>query len=144
MEGHLRQLQTLHAPRQMCKSTANSTRYIKDPTCSFSILGQSKHLKGRSVPPCTSRFCLTKDFVVFLFLDTFRTQCPPPCRIQGRSVPPCTSRFWLTKDFHIQRILLLIDTQPKIVHTGSDANRCKSKHLKGRSVPPCAGRFWTI
>ena len=34
--------------------------------------GESKHLKGRSVPPLGNGFGPTKDFVLFLFLDTFR------------------------------------------------------------------------
>ena len=39
----------------------------------------SKHLKGHSLPPVRNGFGLTKDFVVFLFLDSFHIQWPP-CR----------------------------------------------------------------
>ena len=35
---------------------------------------QSKHLKGRSVPRVSHVFLITKDFVIFLFQDTFRIQ----------------------------------------------------------------------
>ena len=56
--------------------------------------------------PCTWRFCITKDFVVFQFLDTFRIQ-QPPYRIQGCLVPPCTWRFRITKDFVV---FLFLDT----------------------------------
>ena len=38
----------------------------------------SKHLKGCSVPPVRNGFAITKDFVVFLFLDTFRIPSVPP------------------------------------------------------------------
>ena len=52
----------------------------------------SKHLKGRSVNPVRNGFASLKDFVVFLFLDTFRFQWPP-YRIKGRSVPPVRNSF---------------------------------------------------
>ena len=39
----------------------------------------SKHLKGRSVPRVSQVFLTTRDFVVFLFLDTFRIQFGVPC-----------------------------------------------------------------
>ena len=40
----------------------------------------------------------SKDFVVFLFLDTFRIQSPP-CHIQGHSVPPVSNVFAEFKGF---------------------------------------------
>ena len=55
------------------------------------IGSKSKHLKGRSVPPCAGRFCPTKDFVVFLFPDTFQVVRWPPVR----------DGFAPTKDFVI-------------------------------------------
>ena len=36
----------------------------------------SRHFSGRSVPPCAGRFSLTKDFVIFLFPDTFQVISP--------------------------------------------------------------------
>ena len=38
------------------------------------IIKSSKHLKGRSVPRVSQVFLTTRDFVVFLFLDTFPFQ----------------------------------------------------------------------
>ena len=59
---------------------------------------KSKHLKGRSVPPVRNGFASLKDFVVFLFLDTFRIQWPPLPYSRPFGAP-CPERFWLTKDF---------------------------------------------
>ena len=45
-------------------------------TCADVIVAYaiSKHLKGRSVPRVSHVFGSTKDFVIFMFLDTFRIQ----------------------------------------------------------------------
>ena len=66
-------------------------------TCADVIVAYaiSKHLKGRSVPRVSHVFGLTKDFVIFMFLDTFR--------IQG------ILSFLLFQDtFRIQGILLFL------------------------------------
>ena len=53
----------------------------------------SKHLKGRSVPPVGDVFADAKDFVVFLFLDTFSIH----------SVPAVGDVFADAKDFVVSR-----------------------------------------
>ena len=64
----------------------------------------SKHLKGRSVPPCVWRFWLTGDFVVFPFLDTFRRSFGAPPVHQQNTLKFCCP----TKNFDVaQRILFL-------------------------------------
>ena len=53
---------------------AETASYVICASMSYLNSGthESKHQKGHSVPPV--RFWTTNDFVVFLFLDTFRIQ----------------------------------------------------------------------
>ena len=91
-------------------------------SCFFLFIGKSgqkyaksKHQKGRSVPRVSHVFAHVKDFVVFLFLDTFFLQkvWGPTQKRDSRGAPNDLESVWKQENDKI-----LCD--PKASHTGGN------------------------